>query len=358
MELEFSQQRSDIIVVYKYCRSGNFMSKIFHVLYFCVYFRHWAYRQKVNTLQRIKNVALLLQLPQKKTMLLQMHHANWHAYQFQMAERACTCKDHTSSRTLSSLLHLLITSVIALAGIAENSIPLGYGRSPTNDAAGPSVYMWRSEIKPLFLSFNYENFHILNSRCFWEVMKIFLRMKVSQSMVWSIYVSTTLAGCRHILMIPSDFSTHTNNHSVLLVMMFNAQDVTKQPKNNKPEFLIGVHSKWFTAGYLALYRWRLRCCWVSCIRTLLSPFLRTTSWFQPPEPLYNPRIMCHVLLNFADNSWSERYLSSHLFITLLSTELLIMVQQVFLYYLSSNDKNLLLCSDRCTFTLSCINLYF
>ena len=112
-----------------------------------------------------------------------MHHANWHAYQFQMAERACTCKDHTSSRTLSSLLHLLITSVIALAGMAENSIPLGYGRSPTDDAAGPSVYMWRSEIKPLFLSFDYEKLHILNSRCFWEVMKIFLRMKVSQSMV-------------------------------------------------------------------------------------------------------------------------------------------------------------------------------
>ena len=67
----------------------------------------------------------------KKTMLLQMHHANWHAYQFQMAERACTCKDHTSSRTLSSLLHLLITSVIALAGIAEDSNPLGSGRSQT-----------------------------------------------------------------------------------------------------------------------------------------------------------------------------------------------------------------------------------
>jgi len=68
-------------------------------------------------------------------MLLQLHHANWHTYQFQVAEMACTCKDHTSRHTFSCLLHLLITSVIALAGMAENSIPLGYGRSLTDDAA-------------------------------------------------------------------------------------------------------------------------------------------------------------------------------------------------------------------------------
>jgi len=41
-------------------------------------------------------------------------------------------------------------------------------------------------------------------------------------------------------MIPSDFSTCTSNHSVLLVMMFNAQDITKQPKNNKPELLTNL----------------------------------------------------------------------------------------------------------------------
>ena len=49
-------------------------------------------------------------------MLLQLHHADWYTYQFQMAEWACACKDRalTSSHALSYLLHLLI--VTALAG--------------------------------------------------------------------------------------------------------------------------------------------------------------------------------------------------------------------------------------------------
>jgi len=44
----------------------------------------------------------------------------------------------TSNHALSCLLHLLIASVIALAGMAEDSNPLGSGRSQTVDAAGPS----------------------------------------------------------------------------------------------------------------------------------------------------------------------------------------------------------------------------
>ena len=44
----------------------------------------------------------------------------------------------TSGHALSCLLHLLIASVIALAGMAEDSDLLGSGRSPTGDAAEPS----------------------------------------------------------------------------------------------------------------------------------------------------------------------------------------------------------------------------
>ena len=82
------------------------------------------------------------------------------------------------------------------------------------------------------------------------------------------YLPTTLAGCRHILMIPSDFSTCTSSHSVLLVMMFNAHDVTKQPKNNKPEFLTNL----FGERYLS---------WLSCdLKSFLKcpvPFLNSDS---------------------------------------------------------------------------------
>ena len=44
----------------------------------------------------------------------------------------------SSSHNLSCLLHLLIDSAIALAGMAADSDPLGSGRAPTGDAAEPS----------------------------------------------------------------------------------------------------------------------------------------------------------------------------------------------------------------------------
>jgi len=44
----------------------------------------------------------------------------------------------TSSHTFSCLLHLLITSVIALVGMEEGGDSLGHERSPTGSAAEPS----------------------------------------------------------------------------------------------------------------------------------------------------------------------------------------------------------------------------
>ena len=66
----------------------------------------------------------------------------------------------TSGHALSCLLHLLIASPVAWAGMAEDSDPLGSRRSPTDDAA--AFYMWRCEINLLFLLVECENFVHLN----------------------------------------------------------------------------------------------------------------------------------------------------------------------------------------------------
>jgi len=68
---------------------------------------------------------------------------------FRMAEWASTCMDCTYLQLrfeLPSAL-VLITSKIAFAGMAEDSNPLGSGRSPTGDAAEPSSWLVHGRVR-------------------------------------------------------------------------------------------------------------------------------------------------------------------------------------------------------------------
>ena len=103
-------------------------------------------------------------------MPLQLHHADWHT---------CQVLDSRADLYLYGLYHalpsalILIASVIVLAGIAENSSPLGSGRSPSGWCSRSifTVYTWQGEI--IFILFNHVNF-----RCHWSVTKIFRSMVV------------------------------------------------------------------------------------------------------------------------------------------------------------------------------------
>ena len=58
----------------------------------------------------------------KHAVLLQLHHADWYACQFQVAEWACTCKGCAYLQSCFELPSaLLIVSGIALAGVADDT---------------------------------------------------------------------------------------------------------------------------------------------------------------------------------------------------------------------------------------------
>ena len=67
-----------------------------------------------------------------------------------MAEWACTLQGPrlpSSNHALSCLLHLLIDSAIALAGMAGIAILKGSGRAPAGDAAEPSSPFIRGGVR-------------------------------------------------------------------------------------------------------------------------------------------------------------------------------------------------------------------
>ena len=70
-----------------------FLVKIFVQFIFALFnFCHWAFI--LTSTKHIECIALLLRLPKKNPVLLQLYHADCHTYQQQTAERACTCKYH------------------------------------------------------------------------------------------------------------------------------------------------------------------------------------------------------------------------------------------------------------------------
>ena len=81
-----------------------------------------------------------------------------------------------SSHVLSCFpLLLIIASTIALAGMAENSIPLGSGRSPTGDAAGPPSLLTSGSVRSICRCYylTAKKFCVFNFHCCWIAMKIF-----------------------------------------------------------------------------------------------------------------------------------------------------------------------------------------
>ena len=65
---------------------------------------------------------------------------------FRMAEWASTCMDRTYLQ-LRFELPSALASKIAFAGMAEDSNPLGSGRSPTGDAAEPSSWLVHGRVR-------------------------------------------------------------------------------------------------------------------------------------------------------------------------------------------------------------------
>ena len=82
-------------LTFEYYKSGNFHVEKMLVCYIFVFvsFMSLSMLTKLNTLKHIKAATPCFSSFAQNAMLLQLHHADWHTCQFQIAEQACTCKD-------------------------------------------------------------------------------------------------------------------------------------------------------------------------------------------------------------------------------------------------------------------------
>ena len=121
-----------------------FMLKVFHALHFVWFnFHHWTYWQKLDLLKSIKHVTLL---PWKMPCCCSCTYLPI-TYVYGRVDLYLQGSCLPSSRyALSCLLHLLIGTAIALAGVAADS-DLGSGRAPTGDAAESSSSFTRGGVR-------------------------------------------------------------------------------------------------------------------------------------------------------------------------------------------------------------------